>query len=184
VVEDDAQNGPDHLDSHRTEALVISPFTSQSAPRADSTHYDTASMVRTIELLVGLRPLSQFDATATPMWHLFSSKPDTTPYTAAPQAVTTGTTTARVFGAKISENMNWAIPDQAWAPAINRIIWHAMKGAKAPYPGADPYGIPVPHTQQYAWGSFGSAAYPLLKLHGDLKLHIIDKIPTAHHTRR
>jgi hypothetical protein len=90
-------------------------------------------------------------------------------------------TTARMYGAKISETMNWAIPDQAWAPALNRIIWHAIKGAKAPYPGADPYGIPVPQTAQYAWGSLGSSVYPLSKLHGDPRLRIIYKVPTTHH---
>jgi YVTN family beta-propeller protein len=173
VVEDDAQNGPDHLDSHRTEALVISPYTARSTPRADSTHYDTAAMVRTIELILGLKPLSQYDATAMPMWRLFGSSPDTTAYNSIPQSVTSGTTMLGKYGATQSEDMNWAIPDQAWAPALNRIVWHAIKGARTPYPGADPYGIPMPSTSHYVWGSLSPRAYPLLRVHGDPKLRVV-----------
>jgi len=80
VTEDDAQDGPDHVDAHRTESLVISPYTAQAAPRVDHALYDTASMVRTIELILGLQPMSQFDANATPMWRAFTGTPDTTPY--------------------------------------------------------------------------------------------------------
>ena len=80
VTEDDAQNGPDHVDAHRTVAEVISPYTRTG--RVDSTFYSTASMLRTMELIVGLRPLTQFDAYATPMLAVFSAEPDLTPYTA------------------------------------------------------------------------------------------------------
>ena len=66
VVEDDAQNGPDHVDAHRTIAFVISPYTRRSF--VDSTMYSTASMLRTIELILGLKPMSQFDAAAMPMY--------------------------------------------------------------------------------------------------------------------
>jgi len=173
VVEDDAQNGPDHVDSHRTEALVISPYTSQSSARADSTHYDTAAMVRTIELILGLKPLSQYDATATPMWRVFAGQADTAPYTAIPQGVTTGTTVAGMFGAKESNQLNFALPDHASALTLNHILWHAIKGARTPYPGADPYGIPVPSTSAYAWSALSSAAYPLLNVHGTPPLHIL-----------
>src|SRR5262249_1056662 len=62
VVEDDAQNGPDHVDAHRTTAWVISPYTKRHA--VDSTMYSTSSMLRTIELILGLKPMSQFDAAA------------------------------------------------------------------------------------------------------------------------
>src|SRR6185312_10759865 len=79
VVEDDAQNGPDHVDAHRTVALVISPYTKRK--HVDSTLYSTASMLRTMELILGLKPMSQFDAAARPMYHSFTAKPDVTPYT-------------------------------------------------------------------------------------------------------
>src|SRR5262249_39401523 len=78
VVEDDAQNGPDHVDAHRTVALVVSPYTKRR--HVDSTMYSTSSMLRTMELILGLKPMSQFDAAARPMYHSFQAKPELTPY--------------------------------------------------------------------------------------------------------
>jgi hypothetical protein len=161
------------VDSHRTEALVISPYTSQTSPRAESTHYDTAAMVRTIELILGLKPLSQYDATAMPLWHLFSATPDTAPYTAAAQSVTSGTTTVRMYGAQASTRLNFALPDQAWSPALNRILWHAIKGARTPYPGPGAYGIPQPHLTHYAWGTLGRVADPMLGIQGSPLIRIV-----------
>ncbi|HET9015264.1 MAG TPA: alkaline phosphatase family protein, partial [Thermomicrobiaceae bacterium] len=80
ITEDDAQGGPDHVDAHRTETLVISPYTQRGV--VDHTYYDTASLVRTIELLLGLQPMTQFDAAATPMYAAFGTRPDLAPYTA------------------------------------------------------------------------------------------------------
>lgn len=80
VVEDDAQNGPDQVDAHRTEALVISPYSRLG--RVDSTFYSTVSMLRTMELIVGLPPLTQFDTAATPMLNSFTHRPNFTPYSA------------------------------------------------------------------------------------------------------
>src|SRR5205085_4956803 len=79
VIEDDAQNGPDHVDAHRTVALVVSPWTKRK--HVDSTMYSTSSMLRTMELILGLKPMSQFDAAARPMYNAFQNKPDLTPYT-------------------------------------------------------------------------------------------------------
>src|SRR5205807_6613669 len=78
VIEDDAQNGPDHVDAHRTVALVISPYTKRGF--VDSTMYSTTSMLRTMELILGLKPMSQFDAAARPMYNSFAPQPDLTPY--------------------------------------------------------------------------------------------------------
>src|SRR5439155_11006978 len=78
VIEDDAQNGADHVDAHRTIGLVISPYVRRR--HLDSTQYGTVSMLRTIELILGLPPLSQFDAAATPMFESFSDQPNYTPY--------------------------------------------------------------------------------------------------------
>src|SRR6185437_5806963 len=78
VVEDDAQNGSDHVDAHRTVALAISPYIKKHS--VDSTMYSTSSMLRTMELILGLEPMSQFDAAARPMYHSFQSKPDLSPY--------------------------------------------------------------------------------------------------------
>ncbi|HCV43590.1 MAG TPA: hypothetical protein DGH68_08910, partial [Bacteroidetes bacterium] len=82
VIEDDAQNGADHVDAHRTEALVISPYTKRGF--VDSDMYSTSSMVRTMELILGLPPLSQFDAAAMPMYNSFTAQPDLSPYVARP----------------------------------------------------------------------------------------------------
>src|SRR5262249_52992638 len=73
VIEDDAQNGPDHVDAHRTVGLVISPYIKRGS--VDSTQYSTVSMIRTIELILGLSPLSQYDAAARPMYASFTDKP-------------------------------------------------------------------------------------------------------------
>ncbi|MGZ6970922.1 MAG: alkaline phosphatase family protein, partial [Thermoanaerobaculia bacterium] len=78
VIEDDAQNGPDHVDAHRTVALVVSPYTRRGA--VDSTMYSTSSMLRTMELILGLPPMSQHDAGATPMTAAFADVPDAAPF--------------------------------------------------------------------------------------------------------
>lgn len=80
VTESNAQAGPDHVDAHRTVSEVISPYTQTG--KVDSTFYSTVSMLRTIELLVGVQPLTQFDAFATPMFNSFTNRPNFTPYTA------------------------------------------------------------------------------------------------------
>src|SRR5213075_739067 len=85
VVEDDAQNGPDHIDAHRTIAYVISPWAKRGA--VDSTLYSTSSMLRTMELILGLKPMSQFDLAALPMFASFQTSPDLTPYTPLPANV-------------------------------------------------------------------------------------------------
>jgi len=80
ILEGDAQAGADHVDSHRSPAFVISPYTRRGV--VDSRMYNTTSMLRTIELILGLHPLTHFDAAATPMWAAFQSEPDPAPYTA------------------------------------------------------------------------------------------------------
>ena len=81
VLEDDAQNGPDHVDSHRSPAFVLSPYTRRDG-FIDSSMYNTTSILRTMELILGMRPMTMFDAGARPMWNAFSPKPDTRPYVA------------------------------------------------------------------------------------------------------
>ncbi len=78
IIEDDAQDGPDHVDAHRTAGLVISPYVRRE--KVDSTLYSTSSMLRTMELLLGLPPMSQYDAAATPMYMTFGANPDLTPF--------------------------------------------------------------------------------------------------------
>ncbi len=135
VTEDDAQNGADHVDAHRTESLVISPYTSHDSRFVDHTLYDTAAMIRTMELIVGLAPLSQFDANATPMWRLFTSTPDTSAYgTISSTVALTQANTLSSYGALESARMDFTKEDRAPASTLNRILWHATRGAETPYP--------------------------------------------------
>ena len=85
VVEDDPQTGFDHIDGHRTIAQVISPYTRRKF--VDSTNYNQTSMVRTIELILGLPPMNQLDSSATPMASCFTDEPDLTPYNVTPNII-------------------------------------------------------------------------------------------------
>jgi len=133
VIEDDAQNGPDHVDAHRTVGLVISPYVKRGV--VDSTLYTTASMVRTIELILGLPPLTQYDAGATPMFDCFQKAAVLTQYVArTPEVDLAAKNTARSPYAKQSARMNFREYDRAPEDELNRILWYAAKGPEVPYP--------------------------------------------------
>jgi hypothetical protein len=85
VIESDARDGPDHVDAHRTVGLIASPYASHHA--VDNTLYSTASFLRTIELILGLPPMTQYDAHATPLLNTFILQPDLAPYKAIPARV-------------------------------------------------------------------------------------------------
>jgi hypothetical protein len=137
VVEDDAQNGPDHVDAHRTVALAISPYT-RKAGRLDSTFYNTTSMLRTIELLLGLDPMSPFDASATPMSAAFGIQPDTTPYQCRPAKIDVDAVNPpRSALAEMSKHLDFSAPDRLSVDdeqLLNRVLWHQAKGMNVPYP--------------------------------------------------
>lgn len=134
VVEDDAQAGPDHVDAHRTTAMVISPYT-QTA-RVDSTFYSTVSMLRTMELLAGIAPMTQFDAAATPMFNSFTAHPDFATYdvTTPPRAVLTEVNTATAPLAAASASQSFREEDQADMQLLNAAIWASVKGAGSVMP--------------------------------------------------
>ncbi len=133
VVEDDAQNGSDHVDAHRTVALAISPYIKRKS--VDSTLYTTASMLRTMELCLGLDPLSQFDASAKPMYNAFQSTADLAPYMHKPANVNLNErNTRRWFGAEVSEKLDLSKEDRADDLVFNEIIWKAVKGKDSPMP--------------------------------------------------
>ena len=133
VVEDDAQNGPDHVDAHRTIAFVISPHTKRGA--VDSTMYSTSSMLRTIELILGLKPMSQFDAAATPMFHSFQNQPDRRPYVARLAQVDLNERNGRTaWGGDKSRKMDFTKEDAADDLVLNEIIWRSVRGATHPMP--------------------------------------------------
>jgi YVTN family beta-propeller protein len=135
VIEDDAQNGPDHVDAHRTVGLVISPYTKRKF--VDSTQYATVSMIRTMELILGIPPLSQYDAAARPMFASFTAKPDLTPYAHVPAEIDLGAKNDRLaYGADRSKKMDFSDVDRVDDFELNEILWRAVKGKDAPLPPA------------------------------------------------
>lgn len=133
VIEDDAQNGPDHVDSHRTVGLVISPWCKRRV--VDSTAYTTASMVRTMELILGLPPMTQYDAGATPMFGCFGKVTNPVPYVRLqPKVDLMAKNTKNSPGAAASARMDFDEYDEAPEDELNRILWAAVKGVDSPYP--------------------------------------------------
>src|SRR5262245_60212701 len=133
IIEDDAQNGPDHVDSHRTAGLVISPYVKRKI--VDSSMYSTVSMLRTVELLLGLPPMTQHDAAALPMVASFMTKPDLSTFTALPAQVDLmAKNPPQGYGAAASARMDFRDYDRIDEDQLNRILWHSIKGADAPYP--------------------------------------------------
>ncbi|MCC6591291.1 MAG: bifunctional YncE family protein/alkaline phosphatase family protein [Bryobacterales bacterium] len=133
MIEDDAQNGPDHVDARRTVGLVVSPYTKRGI--VDSTLYTTSSMLRTMELLLGLPPMTQYDAAAMPMYNSFGTKQDLSGYHAlAPKIDVNEKNTVLAWGAKESMEMNLDEVDEAPMFALNEIIWKSVKGADSPMP--------------------------------------------------
>lgn len=133
VIEDDAQNGPDHVDAHRTCGLVISPWVRRKI--VDSTFYTTTSMLRTMELILGLPPLTEHDAAATPMFACFTNQPNLTPYEALPARIDLDEKNgATAYGASLSARMDWSRYDNIDEDALNRILWHSIKGPHTPMP--------------------------------------------------
>jgi DNA-binding beta-propeller fold protein YncE len=131
VLEDDAQNGSDHVDAHRTTAFVISPYARRGA--TDSTLYSTTSMLRTMELILGLKPMSQFDAAAAPMYGSFQVQPDTRPYEALPANVDLDEkNTSAAWGAQLK--MNFAKEDAADDFLLNEVVWKSVRGPESPMP--------------------------------------------------
>lgn len=133
VVEDDAQNGPDHIDAHRTIAFVISPYARRTS--VDSTLYSTSSMLRTIELILGLDPMSQFDASAMPMLRSFQKTPTMQPYVCRSANVPLDTLNkVSAWGAEESLKMNLAVEDAADDLLLNEIVWRSVRGEKSSMP--------------------------------------------------
>src|SRR3954453_17934649 len=142
IVEDDAQNGVDHVDGHRTTALAISPYARRK--HIDSTFYSTQSMVKSIELILGLPTMSLFDLIAHDMRNSFTDTPDLTPFdhlqpkqslfdrNPPVQALKGPARTAAIASAK----MRWDIPDAAPTERLNRIVWGQIRGWNTKYPGA------------------------------------------------
>ncbi|MCB9877875.1 MAG: SMP-30/gluconolactonase/LRE family protein [Planctomycetes bacterium] len=133
VVEDDAQNGPDHVDAHRTVALVAGPHVRRGA--VVSTMYSTCSMLRTMELILGLPPMSQFDAAALPMFDCFVGEADGRPYAALPNRVPLDERNGKLgYGVEQSERFDFSREDAADDLLLNEIVWRSIRGADSPMP--------------------------------------------------
>ncbi|MEI6053138.1 MAG: alkaline phosphatase family protein, partial [Opitutaceae bacterium] len=133
VTEDDPQAGLDHVDGHRTVGMVISPYTKRQA--VDSTLYTTSSMVRTIELLLGLPPMTQFDAAAMPFYASFEAKANLTPYThVKPRVDVNARNGENAIGAQVSLAMDFSEYDRAPMFELNEVIWKSLHGADSEMP--------------------------------------------------
>jgi len=145
VTEDDSQDGLDHVDGHRTVGLVISPYTKRH--HVESSFYTIVNMYRTIEQILGLSPMNQFDLAAEPMFSLFTNTPDLTPYEALPNQIPLNEMNQPVASlkglqlqlARFSMTIDSSEPDSSDADLLNRAIWHSVKGFDTPYN----YGRPV-----------------------------------------
>lgn len=144
VLEDDAQNGPDHVDSHRSPGYVLSPYTRRGI--VDSTMYNTTSMLRTMELILGLRPMTHFDAAARPMWNAFSAKPDLKPYTALKprhpleERNPVASASAQRKWAELSAALDLDEADEIDDDLMNQILWRGIKGTEPPAPMRSYFG--------------------------------------------
>jgi YVTN family beta-propeller protein len=140
VIEDDPQAGLDHIDGRRTVALCISPYTKRGA--VVSTQYNQNSILRTIELILGLPPMSQFDMIANPMTDCFTNKPDFRPYQALANHIPLDEMNPKLsalsgkkkFWAQKSMEMSLDELDQANEDTLNLILWYSVKGYNTPYP--------------------------------------------------
>jgi YVTN family beta-propeller protein len=133
VIEDDAQNGPDHVDAHRTTAYVISPFVKRGF--VDHTMYSTSSMLRTMELILGLPPMSQYDAAATPMFRSFTATPNLAAYTALAANINLNDkNTANNRTAMLSGQIDLSKEDKVPDLLFSMIIWKAVRGENSEMP--------------------------------------------------
>ena len=133
ILEDDAQNGPDHVDAHRSTAYIAGPFVKRKF--VDHTMYSTSSMLRTIELILGLPPMSQYDAGATPMWRCFTATPDNTPFIAVPANIDiTEKNTKHTASAKLSATFDFSKEDRVPDLLFSQVIWKAVKGEASQMP--------------------------------------------------
>jgi hypothetical protein len=140
VIEDDSQDGADHVDAHRIPAAVISPYTARGS--VVHTRYDFLSVIRSMELILGMKPLGLFDRLATPMYDVFTSKPENlAPYSAVvPQQSRTVLNTAHSPGAAQSARFDFSVPDQVPQRVMDAILWKTVHGRNSqpppPGPGA------------------------------------------------
>ncbi|MEI7490567.1 MAG: bifunctional YncE family protein/alkaline phosphatase family protein [Bacteroidota bacterium] len=133
IVEDDAQNGPDHVDAHRSTAYLAGGYVKRNF--VDHTPYTTSSVLRTIELILGLPPMSQYDAAAMPMWRCFMNIPRLYRFqTLGPFVDLNERNISLNQWQKISDEFDFSKEDRAPEDLLNKVLWFAVKGGDVPYP--------------------------------------------------
>ncbi|MFA6275336.1 MAG: bifunctional YncE family protein/alkaline phosphatase family protein [Pedobacter sp.] len=133
ILEDDAQNGPDHVDAHRSPAYVVGPYVKRNT--AVHTMYSTSGFLRTMELILGLPPMSQYDAAAMPLFECFTSTPDFTPYTVKRPLIDLNTRNVAVNeSSKRSEFFNFAKEDSVPDLELSEVVWKSVKGENSVMP--------------------------------------------------
>jgi len=141
AIEDDPQSGWDHVSGYRTTAYCVSPYTKRG--QVVSAQYNTTSLLRTIEQILGLPPMNQFDATATPMFDCFTDRPDLDSFRAVANRVPLDTMNplpAKIAdallrrNALISARLDFSRVDACPEDVLNRILWQSVKGSAAAYP--------------------------------------------------
>lgn len=133
IIEDDAQDGPDHIDAHRTTAYVAGGLVKRNF--IDHTMYSTSSILKTIELILGIPPMSQYDAAATPLWRCFQSTPNNFVFNAKPAKYDINEkNTVKSAWQQKSETFNFAKEDAIPDRVFTEVIWKAVKGLDAIVP--------------------------------------------------
>jgi hypothetical protein len=141
IIEDDPQAGWDHVSGYRTVAFCASPYAKRSA--VVSTQYNTTSIIRTIEQILGMPPMNQFDASATPMFDCFNDEPDFSAYDALPSNIaldemnpesTAISDPVLRSDAVVSSKLNFREVDKVPEDVLNRILWRSLRGSRVPYP--------------------------------------------------
>jgi hypothetical protein len=133
ILEDDAQNGPDHVDAHRSPAYVAGGLVKRKF--VDHTSYTTSSILRTIELILGLPPMSQYDASATPLWRCFTKEVNSRPFISLPSNVDLNEVNIAINEwQRKSEEFDFSMEDRAPDQEFNEVLWFAVKGEDVPFP--------------------------------------------------
>jgi hypothetical protein len=133
ILEDDAQNGPDHVDAHRSTAYIASPYAKRNT--RVGTIYSTTSMLRTIELILGLPPMSQYDAAATPMWECFTASLDPTPFVSLDASYDIHEMNMNENSiSRLSDSFNLEVMDAAPDHLFSEVIWKTVKGLESEMP--------------------------------------------------
>ncbi len=143
VIEDDAQAGPDHVDGHRTVYFALSPYVKRKFVSHEFN--TTVSMLRSLELMLGLDPMNRFDAGAAPLQECFTNTPDLTPYTVRPNRIRLDDMNAPKSALSpamrkwktASDRLDWSGLDRPNFAVLNRVVWHSLHGAETPYPSGE-----------------------------------------------